>query len=502
MNQPKPYNQNKVDRSTVISLEKGKIPPQAVDLEEVVLGAMMIDKQGVYEAIETISDNEDVFYKDAHKYIYTAIFDLFADDSPIDLLTVSDQLKSKAQLDLVGGDFYLIGLTQRVSSSAHTERHCRILMQKYVQRQSIKVASVILEEAYDETKDIFDLLEESQKALDDTSEWLLRKKAENLSSVFDKLIENSKNPQASIPSKFTKLNKRTNGYHPNDLVIIAARPGMGKTAFVLNEAKFQSEQGIPVGFLSLEMSDVELVGRIIANEFGIESSRIKQNQLTPSEKEVIRKESEKIKKLPIHIHDGSETTVNEAKTIIGKWVRQEKVRIVYVDYLQLMRGSTNNKNGNREQEIAQISRKLKAIAKEFQIPVVALSQLSRAVETRGGMKRPQLSDLRESGAIEQDANVVQFLLRPEYYKIDEWDVDMRTPTAGQCELNTAKTREGSLGATVLDSSELKYMRFKDLKDFDDSWKDNEFKPEPLSPDQAFEPRNHVDNENYDDDLPF
>jgi len=499
MNQPKTYNKNKTDRSSIISLEKGKMPPQAIDLEEVILGAMMIDRQGVYEAIETISDNEDVFYKDAHKYIFMAIYELFSEDVKIDLLTVSDRLKSKAQLDLVGGDFYLIELTQRVSSSAHIEEHCRIIMQFYVQRESIKVASNIIEKAYDPTKDIFDLLEESQKSLDDTSEWLLRKKAETLSSVYDKMIEQGKNPKASVPSKFTKINNRTNGYHPNDLVIIAARPGMGKTALVLNEAKFQAENGFAVGFISLEMSDTELVGRITANEFGIESSRIKQNQLTPSEKEVLMRESEKIKKLPIHIHDGSETTTTEAKTIIGKWVRQEKVRIVYIDYLQLMRGSANNKNGNREQEIAHISRKLKAIAKEFQIPVVALSQLSRAVETRGGMPRPKLSDLRESGAIEQDANVVQFLLRPEYYKIDEWDDEARTPATGQCEIYTAKTREGGLGAAVLDSSELRYMRFKDLNEIDDSW-DDDF--EPSEPEDAFEPPKAELPEVPDDDLPF
>ena len=413
-----------------------------------------------------------MFYKEAHQYIFMAIFELFSDDSPVDLLTVSERLKSKGQLELVGGDFYIIELTQRVSSSAHIEGHCRILMQKYVSREAIKVASRMLEEAYDETKDIFDLLEDSQKSLDNTSEWLLRKKAEKLSSVYDRLLEKSENPQVGIPSKFSKLNERTNGYHPNDLVIIAARPGMGKTAFVLNEAKFQAEQGIPVGFLSLEMSDTELVGRIVANEFGIESSRIKQNQLTPSEKEVLRKEAQKIKNLPIHIHDGSETTTMEAKSIIGKWVRQEKVKIVYVDYLQLMRASMSSKNGNREQEIAHISRKLKAIAKEFQIPVVALSQLSRSVELRGGMKRPILSDLRESGAIEQDANVVQFLLRPEYYNIDEWDNEYQTPAVGQCEINTAKTREGKLGATYLDVSGLKYMRFEDLKEFDDSWDDD------------------------------
>lgn len=503
MLQPNQNKNNRIDRSTVISLEKGKIPPQAIDIEEVVLGAMLIDKYGVYEAIETLSDNHEVFYKEAHRYIFRAIFELFSDEQPVDLLTVSNQLKKQGNLDLVGGDFYLIGLTQRVSSSAHVERHCRILMQYYTKRESIKLASNIIEEAYDETKDIFDLLEYSVKSLDDTSQWLLRKKPESLETVYDKLIKRTNDPIASVPSKFSKLNKRTNGYHPNDLVIIAARPGMGKTAFVLNEAKFQAEKGIPVGFISLEMSDVELLGRIIANEFGIESSRIKQNQLTASEKRVVETESEKIKKLPLYIHDGSETTTTEAKTIIGKWVRQFGVRIVYIDYLQLMRGSMNNKNGNREQEIASISRKLKAFAKEFEIPVVALSQLSRAVEQRGGMKRPQLSDLRESGAIEQDANVVQFLLRPEYYKINEWDDDNRTPTAGQCEINTAKTREGQLGATYLDTSQLKYMRFKDLEEYDNSWNDKEF--ESVSPTDAFDPGaadDEIMEEDDPNDLPF
>lgn len=501
MNQPKQNLGYKSEKSTIISLEKGKIPPQAIDLEEVILGAALIEKSAIAEIVEILSDLIDVFYKDAHKHIFQSMLEMFADNIPIDLLTISQKLKEQQKLDLIGGDFYLIGLTQRVSSSAHIEIHCRILMQMYVKRQSIKVASDIIQNAYDETSDIFDVLDTSQRTLDNTAQWLLRKKPKDLKAAYASFLDSDQNPKQGVPSKLSKINKKTNGYHEGDLVIVAARPGMGKTALILNEAKHQAKQDIPVGILSLEMITNQLVGRFVSDEYSIESSRIKYNQLTPSEKEVIRRERKTIEDLPIYIHDEGSLSTMEAKTIIGKWVRQFGVRIVYIDYLQLMDAYGKNKSGNREQEISYISRTLKAIAKEFGITIVALSQLSRAVETRGGFKRPILSDLRESGAIEQDADVVMFLYRPEYYKIDEWDDDDRSPTHNQCEINIAKIREGETGATIV-GCDLKYMRFHDLVE---QWEPMPSKPMPnIEPSDAFDPLNS-DNDNdfeEEDDLPF
>lgn len=444
-------------------IEKGKLPPQAKDLEEVILGACLIDSDGLPEAIEVLGGKSEVFYKEEHKYIFTAMVEMFEENQKIDLLTVSERLKKNAQLELVGGDFFLISLTQRVSSSAHIEEHSRIVMQQYVKRESIRVGTRMIEEAYDETKDVFDLLEESHKNLDETAKWLTRKKPDNLKDIYTKIITRNPSSKVGVVSKFHKINKRTGGYQNSDLHIIAARPGMGKTAFIINEGKFQAENKIPVGFLSLEMSSTQLVSRMIAIEFGIDSDRIKRNELTDSERIVLKTESDKIDQLPIHILDQGSLSIMSARTTIGSWVRQFGIKICYIDYLQLMTVGSSNKTGNREQEISYISRSLKAIAKEFDIPIVALSQLSRAVEQRGGSKRPILSDLRESGAIEQDADVVQFIYRPEYYNIDEWDDDERTPSHGQAAIITEKCREGELGETRIKSN-LKYMQMDNLEE--------------------------------------
>lgn len=503
MTQPEKNKSYKIDQSTLISLEKGKIPPQAVDLEEVVLGAMMIDKNGHHEAFEVLSDNDEVFYKEAHQLIFKACLELYNKNEPIDLVTVSTQLKTNGKLELVGGDFYLISLTQKVSSSAHIEFHCRILMQKYTRRQVIKVSNRNIEHAYSDESDPFKLLDYAQQKLDETAQWLFRKKPTDLKTAFGEFLTKQKQPTAGIQSKFTKIRKKLS-YHPGDLVIVAARPGMGKTALALNEAKYIAKQNIPVGFLSLEMMTNQLIGRLVAEEFGIEANRIKENNLTPSEEEVITKEAHKISELPLYIHDEGGLSTMNAKAIIGKWVREYGVKIVFIDYLQLMKAHGGNWNGNREQEVSNISGSLKAFAKEFEITIVALSQLSRAVELRGGMKRPQLSDLRDSGSIEQDADVVVFLLRPEYYKIEFWDNDERTPTEGQVEFNIAKIREGETGATIL-SSKLKYMRIGDLESNDWTSISEETPYQDLpkeTPENAFKPveNNIDDDDNYD--LPF
>jgi len=433
----------------ITNLEQGKLPPQAVDLEEAVLGAMLIDKKGVDDVIDIL--HPDVFYKPSHQYIYQAIFHLFNASEPIDLLTVSNQLRKQSQLDAAGGDYYLINLTQKVSSSAHVEFHARIILQKYIQRQLISISSEIIKSSYDETTDVFDLLDEAEAKLFDITQGNLKKSseaAENLVSQALKKIEEISNKEgmSGVPTGFTKVDNLTSGWQPSDLVILAARPGMGKTAFVMSMAKNMAiEFNIPVAIFSLEMSSVQLITRMISSETGISSEKLRKGNLEAFEWEILNRKVKNLSEAPVYIDDTPSLSIFDLRAKARRLVSQHDVKIVVIDYLQLMTvGNTGKGSGNREQEISMISRNLKALAKELNIPVIALSQLSRAVETRGGSKRPLLSDLRESGAIEQDADIVSFIYRPEYYGMTEWDDDERTPCEGQAEFIIAKHRNGGL----------------------------------------------------------
>ncbi|MEF3080298.1 replicative DNA helicase [Winogradskyella poriferorum] len=469
MKQPNPIPGYKVDKSTIISLEKGKIPPQAIDLEEVVLGAMMIDKKGVDEVIDILSP--EAFYKDAHKYIFEAIFKLFENSEPIDLLTVSSQLKKDEKLELVGGDFYLISLTQRVSSSAHIEFHARIILQKYIQRSLIKISNEIIEEAYDETKDVFDLLDNAEAKLYEVTQGNVKKSTETAQSLViqaKKKIEEISNKEglSGIPTGFDKLDKLTSGWQPSDLIIVAARPGMGKTALTLTMARnIAVDFNHPVAFFSLEMSSVQLITRLISSETGLSSEKLRTGKLEKHEWEQLNVKVKTLEKAPLYIDDTPSLSIFDLRAKARRLASQYGIKMIMIDYLQLMTAGGSQKGGNREQEISMISRNLKALAKELNVPVIALSQLSRAVETRGGSKRPLLSDLRESGAIEQDADIVSFIYRPEYYKIDEWDDEERSPTEGQGEFIVAKHRNGGL-----ENIRLKFIghlgKFDNLDDFD------------------------------------
>jgi replicative DNA helicase len=469
MDKPSPIIGHKISKSAIISLEKGKIPPQAVDLEEVVLGAMMIDKKGVDEVIDIL--HPDVFYKDAHRYIYEAIFKLFETSEPVDLLTVSSQLKRDSRLEAVGGDFYLIKLTQKVASSAHIEFHARIILQKYIQRSLIKISNEIIEDAYDDGTDVFDLLDNAEAKLYDVTQGNLKRSAEtaqNLVIQAKKKIEeiSNKDGLSGIPSGFDKVDKLTSGWQPSDLVIIAARPGMGKTALTLSMARNMAvNHGIPVAFFSLEMSSVQLITRLISSETGLSSEKLRTGRLEKHEWEQLNVKVKALENAPLFIDDTPSLSIFDLRAKARRLASQHKIQLVVLDYLQLMTAGGSQKGGNREQEISTISRNLKALAKELSVPVIALSQLSRAVETRGGSKRPILSDLRESGAIEQDADIVSFIYRPEYYKIDEWDDEERTPTQGQAEFIVAKHRNGGL-----DNIRLKFIaqlgKFDNLDDFD------------------------------------
>ncbi|MBN9286036.1 MULTISPECIES: replicative DNA helicase [Flavobacterium] len=466
----KNVNPNRVDKTTIINLEKGKLPPQALDLEEAVLGAMMIDKKGVDEVIDILQP--DAFYKDAHKHIFEAIVELFNDTQPIDLLTVSAQLRKNGKLELAGGDFYLIQLTQKISSSAHIEFHSRIILQKYIQRSLIKISNEIIEESYDETTDVFDLLDKAESKLYEVTQGNIKRSSETAQSLViqaKKRIEEIANKEglSGIPTGFHDLDKLTSGWQPSDLIIIAARPGMGKTAFVLSMARNMAiDAGAPVALFSLEMSSVQLITRLISSETGLSSEKLRTGKLEKHEWEQLSIKVKDLEKAPLYIDDTPSLSIFDLRAKARRLASQYGIRMIVIDYLQLMTAGGNGKGGggNREQEISTISRNLKALAKELNVPVIALSQLSRAVETRGASKRPLLSDLRESGAIEQDADIVSFIYRPEYYKIDEWDDEERSPTQGQAEFIVAKHRNGGL-----DNIRLKFIgnlgKFDNLDDF-------------------------------------
>jgi len=465
MEKSQSYTNSNNKKGNVISLQKGKIPPQAVDLEEVVLGAMLIDKKGVDEVIDILKP--EAFYKQSHQHIFSAIKSLFEDGQPIDLLTVSSHLKKEKQLESVGGDFQLIQLTQKVSSSAHIEYHSRIVLQKYIQRSLIQISSEIIEEAYDEGTDVFDLLDNAESKLYEVTQGNINKSSEsaqNLVIQAKKRIEEISNQKglSGIPSGFDELDELTSGWQPSDLIIVAARPGMGKTALTLSMARnITVERNIPVAFFSLEMSSVQLITRLISSETELSSEKLRTGRLEQYEWEQLNVKVKALEKAPLFIDDTPSLSIFDLRAKARRLSSQHGIKLIVVDYLQLMTSGSSNKTGNREQEISTISRNLKALAKELNVPVIALSQLSRAVETRGGTKRPLLSDLRESGAIEQDADIVSFIYRPEYYGIEEWDDETNSPTKEQAEFIVSKHRNGGLDNIRLKFIG-KYGRFENI----------------------------------------
>ena len=441
------------DNQAIVNLSDGKIPPQALDLEEAVLGAMLIDEKGVNEVIDILSP--EVFYKKSHQLIFESIQRLFRESEPIDLLTVSADLKKNKNFEVIGGDFYLIGLSQKVSSSAHIEYHSRIIQQKFIQRKLITISNEIISKSYNESTDVIDLLDEAESKLYDIAQNNIKGSSETAQNLViqakNRIEEISKQEGLSgISTGFEKLDRLTSGWQPSDLIIVAARPGMGKTALALSMARNVSVQKkIPVAFFSLEMSSVQLITRLISSETGLSSDKLRTGKLADHEWQQLNIKVSDLESAPLYIDDSAALTIFELRAKARRLASSHGIKLIIIDYLQLMNLGSSNKAGNREQEISTISRNLKALAKELNIPVIALSQLSRAVETRGGTKRPILSDLRESGAIEQDADIVSFLYRPEYYGITEWDDDMKTPSEGQGEFIVAKHRNGALDSIKL-----------------------------------------------------
>ncbi|MDR2040570.1 MAG: replicative DNA helicase [Bacteroidales bacterium] len=437
-----------MDNTRVIGVEAGKLPPQAVDMEEAVLGAIMLEKDAIYEVIELLKP--ECFYKEAHSKIYQAVIDLSLREEPIDLKTVTHELRKKGLLEEVGGSFYITQLTTRVMSSVHIEYHARIIYQKYVQRELIRVSTHIQERAFDESVDVEDLLNSSEQAMFEITQGSIKKDVQSISVLLKDAIESieeagkREDNLVGVPSGFTKLDRITAGWQPTDLIIIAARPSMGKTAFVLSMARNMAvDHKRPVALFSLEMSSQQLVKRMIVSETELDSQKIRTGKLEKEDWERLESKITALQEAPVFIDDTPALSVFEFRAKCRRLVQQHHVGIAIIDYLQLMTWTGDTK-GNREQEVSNISRSLKAIAKELNIPVIALSQLNRGVENRTGLqnKRPQLADLRESGAIEQDADIVAFIHRPEYYGFteDEEGNSLR----GIAEIILAKHRNGAL----------------------------------------------------------
>ena len=444
----------------------GKLPPQAVDIEEAVLGALMLERDALSNVIDILKIES--FYRDAHKKIFEAIVQLFNNSEPIDIKTVVHQLRKNGTLEEVGGAYYIAELTTRVNSAANIEYHARIISEQSIKRELIRISSEIQRDAYEDTIDVFKLLDRAEQSLFDVSESHIRKNYDKMRDLLNKAIEeieqkkNKKDGLTGVPSGFTALDRVTSGWQPSDLVIIAARPGMGKTAFVVSALRNASiDFKLPVAIFSLEMSSVQLVNRLISAEAELESEKIKRGDLEEYEWEQLMHKTSKLSDAPIFIDDTPGLSILELRAKARRLVAQHDVKLLVIDYLQLMTGDTSkNSGGNREQEIASISRALKGIAKELNVPVIALSQLSRAVETRGGDKKPQLSDLRESGSIEQDADMVIFLYRPEYYGITQGEDGM--PLNGMGEVIIAKHRNGKT-----DTVQLKFIgKFTKFSDMD------------------------------------
>lgn len=444
-----------------ISESLGKLPPQALDLEEAVLGALMLEKNALNAVVEFLKPEH--FYVEAHKEIYTAIIELFKSSEPVDMRTVVNQLRKHGKLELVNGAYYIAELTSKVSSAANIEYHARVIIEMAIKRELIQIASQIHHNAYEDTTDVFELLDKTEQSIFEISDSNLRKNYDNMRNLMARAIQElqvlkeHKDGLTGVPSGFTALDRVTSGWQKSDLVIIAARPGMGKTAFVVSALRNAAvDFKIPVAIFSLEMASIQLVNRMISAEAELESEKIKKGNLADHEWKQLVHKTAKLTTAPIFIDDTPALSILELRAKCRRLKAEHGVQLVVIDYLQLMKG---DQGGNREQEIASISRALKGIAKELNVPVLALSQLSRGVETRGGDKRPQLSDLRESGSIEQDADIVMFLYRPEYYKITVDEDGM--PTQGVGEVIIAKHRNGSTDNVKLKFIG-KYTKFADL----------------------------------------
>ena len=441
------YSKNNQEAYEKLTGIEGTIPPQSVELEQAVLGALMLERDAIIDVQEYVK--AETFYLEEHRTIFRAIQALSVEMKAIDLYTVTERLKSQRELQKVGGAAYLAELTQKVASAAHIEFHAKIIAQKYVQRELIRSATEIERRSYDDEVDVTELIGFAEQEIFRVSEGNVKRSVQVASDILRKALKQIEEASKTageyngVRSGFTDIDAVTLGWQPSDLIIIAARPSMGKTAFVLTMARNMCvELKTPVAFFSLEMSSVQLMNRLIVAETQLNSKDLRTGNLTPAQWTHLESQTVELGRSPLYIDDTPALSVYEFRSKARRLKTQHDIQLIIIDYLQLMTASTPETRGNREQEVSLISRTLKAIAKELNVPIIALSQLSRNVENRGGSKRPQLSDLRESGAIEQDADVVAFIHRPEYYGLTTDENNM--PTAGMAEIIIAKHRNGEV----------------------------------------------------------
>ncbi len=445
----------------------GHLQPQALDIERAVIGALLIDKDAYPVVCEMLYPES--FYEPRHQMIYAAIRDLSMEEKPVDVLTVTERLAKKGTLEESGGPAYIAEISSRVASSAHVEYHARIVAQKFMARQLIQFASDVETKAFDETIDVDELMQQAEGSLFELSQKNMKKDYTQIDPVIKNAFDVIKKAAANTdgltgtPSGYYALDDKTSGWQASDLVIVAGRPAMGKTAFALSMAKnIAADHQIPLAFFSLEMSNVQLVNRLISNACEIEGKKILNGQLQPDEWERLDKRINDLLGAPLYVDDTPGLSVFELRTKARRLVKEHGVKVIMIDYLQLM-----NANGmrfsSRQEEVSTISRSLKGLAKELDIPIIALSQLNRGVESREGLegKRPQLSDLRESGAIEQDADMVLFVHRPEYYHI--YQDDKGNDLHGKAEIIIAKHRKGATGDVLL-TFRGEYTRFENPED--------------------------------------
>src|SRR5215203_908106 len=477
-----------LDLSTMIY---GKVPPQAKDLEEAVLGAIMLEKKAFDAVVEILKP--ECFYVDAHQRIYRAMQGLANKSQPIDILTVVEELRTREELDLVGGPYFVTKLTNSVVSSANIEAHSRIVLQKFIQRELIRISGEIIADAYEDSTDVFDLLDQAESKIYEVTSSHLRNNYETIDSVLVKTIQRiedlrHKNEDITgVPTGFKNLDRITYGWQPTDLIILAARPSVGKTAMALNLARnaaLHPTKPTPVAVFSLEMSAGQLVQRILSAESEIWLEKIARGKMEEHEmKQLYARGIQRLAQAPIFIDDTPALNIFELRAKCRRLKNKHNIGMVIIDYLQLMSGGGENRNSNREQEISKISRDLKGLAKELSIPIIALSQLSREVEKRKeGNKMPQLSDLRESGAIEQDADMVMFLYRPEYYDITS--NEMGESNRGETHVRIAKHRNGSL-ETIKLRALLHIQKFVD-------WEGDDFSGTGLPPGGNWKPVQDLD----------
>lgn len=463
----------------------GKVPPQALDLEEAVLGAMMLNQNALNIIIDQLTTS--MFYKESHSKIFGAIQRLFSASAPIDILTVTNELKKSGDLEIVGGPFYIASLTNRISSAANIEFHTRILAEKFIQRELIRVSNNILVDAYKDSTDAIELLDKAAQEMFEIAESNFKKKVQDMPSLVREAVKNIEKAKdhedqlSGIPSGFVELDRITSGWQRSDLIILAARPGMGKTAFVLSMARNMAvKYNKPIAVFSLEMSAIQLITRLISSESRIPNDKLKSGKLDGHEWQQLLDKITPLTEAKMMIDDTPGLSVFELRAKARRFKQQHDIQCIVIDYLQLMTAGGDAK-GNREQEISTISRSLKNLAKELNIPIIALSQLNRGVETRTGSKKPVLADLRESGAIEQDADMVLFIYRPEYYKLEEFED--QTPTQGMAEIIIAKHRNGAL-----DDVRLRFIaQFAQFDNLDSDADSNPF---------------FLPNDNFDNQMPF